>query len=310
MVLRQRDIHLAESLLDRIHHHVRPADEVLMLAERRRQMALQYFSGYEALLARPAGGWICQYVDDRQIEPRFQRFEFLTEGYRFPVPAAVEQNHGPFIASVGKRADQAHHRRHADAAGDQHVHIRRIAGGERTVRPIEVDALTYRQFMNCAGEVAQIPDRHLYPPIRSIGAGREGERVPGDFEGTSPQRQPTKLARDEAEAGMAIRLHHQRPRVTTFLANFSDAIRPPKQEQWLDNPHVKQQPDPENCQANPQHSLPWVNQIETPAYHVKDSRRDGDNREQDMGDVPGLVSDTQFLTPHSHYHQGDQRVGR
>jgi hypothetical protein len=41
MVLQQRDIHLAENLLDRVHHHVRPADEVLMLAERWWQMGLK-----------------------------------------------------------------------------------------------------------------------------------------------------------------------------------------------------------------------------------------------------------------------------
>src|ERR1700687_825272 len=38
MVLRQRHIHIAKSLLNGIHHHVRPADEVLMVGIRRWQM--------------------------------------------------------------------------------------------------------------------------------------------------------------------------------------------------------------------------------------------------------------------------------
>ena len=71
MALEQRDIHLTESLLNRIHHHARPADEVLMLGEGRWQIALEYLSGDEPLLARPVGRRICQYEDDRQIEPRF-----------------------------------------------------------------------------------------------------------------------------------------------------------------------------------------------------------------------------------------------
>src|ERR1700726_4030070 len=45
MVLRQRHIHLAESLFDRVHHHVRPADKVLMVGIRRWQMALEHISG-------------------------------------------------------------------------------------------------------------------------------------------------------------------------------------------------------------------------------------------------------------------------
>jgi hypothetical protein len=43
-------------LFDRIHHHVRPADEVLVVGIRRRQVALEHLGGDEALLARPVGG--------------------------------------------------------------------------------------------------------------------------------------------------------------------------------------------------------------------------------------------------------------
>ena len=53
MVLRQRHIQLAERLFDRVHHHVRPADEVLVVGIRRRQMALEHLGGDEAL-ARPS----------------------------------------------------------------------------------------------------------------------------------------------------------------------------------------------------------------------------------------------------------------
>src|SRR5271157_2755696 len=73
MVLRHRHMHLGESLFNHIHHHRRPADEVLMVGIGRRQMPLEHLSGNEALLAGPAGRWIPQHVDDRQIKPRLQR---------------------------------------------------------------------------------------------------------------------------------------------------------------------------------------------------------------------------------------------
>ena len=86
-------------------------------------------------------------MDDRQVEPRFQRLELLAEGDRLPVLATVKQHDGSLVAAVGERADHAHHRRDADSAGDQHVHVRRIAvDGERTVRPIEIDALADRHL--------------------------------------------------------------------------------------------------------------------------------------------------------------------
>src|SRR5271156_3822731 len=139
MVLRQRHVELAEGLFDRVHHHVRPADEVLVVGIRRRQVALEHLRGDEALLARPAGGRIRQHVDDRQVEPRLQRLQFLPEGDRIPVPAAVEQGHRPPVPAVGKGPDHAHHRGDADSPRDQHVHVRRVADGEGTVRPIEID---------------------------------------------------------------------------------------------------------------------------------------------------------------------------
>jgi len=47
---------------------------------RRRQVALEQLSGDEALLAGPANRRVRQDVDDRQVEPRFQRLQLLTEG--------------------------------------------------------------------------------------------------------------------------------------------------------------------------------------------------------------------------------------
>ena len=44
------------------------------------------------LFARPGFRRIRQHVDDRQIEPRFQRIQFLAERDRIPVLAAVEQD--------------------------------------------------------------------------------------------------------------------------------------------------------------------------------------------------------------------------
>src|SRR6202050_3549482 len=53
MILRQRHIQFAESLFDRIHHHVRPADEVLVVGVRRWQMAPEQVGRNESFFARP-----------------------------------------------------------------------------------------------------------------------------------------------------------------------------------------------------------------------------------------------------------------
>src|SRR5271167_2537860 len=51
MVLRHWHFELAQSLLDRVHHHARPADEVLMVGKGRGQVAPEHLGRYEALLA-------------------------------------------------------------------------------------------------------------------------------------------------------------------------------------------------------------------------------------------------------------------
>src|SRR5271154_1964576 len=189
MVFRKRHAELSKLLFDRVHHYIWPADEVFVVAIRRRQMALEQFGAYEALLARPVCRWIRQHMDDLQIEPCLLRFQLLTESNGLPILAAVKQNDQAGVAAVGERADDAHHRSDANAAGDQHVHVCRVAGhGKSPVRPIEANALARRQRGDRAGEVAQVSDGHLDAPIREGGTRRERERMPGDLEGTIPQR--------------------------------------------------------------------------------------------------------------------------
>src|SRR5258708_6297869 len=118
MVLRHRHPHLAERLFNCIHHHAGSADEVLMIEIRWRQMTLEHLGVDETLFAGPAGRRVRQHMDDRQVEPRFQHLQLLAEGNRFPVLAAVEQNHGPLVAAIRERADHTHHPRNTDTTGD------------------------------------------------------------------------------------------------------------------------------------------------------------------------------------------------
>src|SRR6202047_2632692 len=118
MVFRHRHAHLAEGFFNCIHHYAGPADEVLMIGIRWRQMTLEHLGVDETLFTGPAGRGVRQHVDDRQVEPCLQHLQFLAEGDRFPVLAAIEQNHGPLVAVVSERADHTHHRRNTDTTGD------------------------------------------------------------------------------------------------------------------------------------------------------------------------------------------------
>src|ERR1700680_4221956 len=110
--------------------------------------------------------------------------------------------------------------------------------------------------------------------------------MPGDLEGAPPDHQPAELTWAEVKSRMAVRLHHQRGRIAAFSTHFRDAVRTTKHEQRLDDTHVKQQSDPEDRQAYPQRLLPGINKIETRSHHVHDPRGDGNDREQDMAEMP------------------------
>jgi len=58
------------------------------------------------------------------------------------------------VAAVGKRSDHAHHRRDADAAGDQHMHVGRVSDGERPIGSIKIDTLPHGHVRK-----ARHPDR-------------------------------------------------------------------------------------------------------------------------------------------------------
>src|SRR5277367_6171743 len=66
----------------------------------------------------------------------------------------------------------------------------------------------------------------------------------------------SKLARDEAEARMTLRLHRQHMGIASFLAHLCDAVRAADQKPRLDDADIKKQPDPENGHAYPQSALP------------------------------------------------------
>src|SRR5215469_18101970 len=100
MVLRQRYVHFAECLFNRVHHRVRTADEVFVVSIGRRQMAHHNLSIDDALLSLPSGWRIHQHMDDLEVETRLERFEFFPERNRFPVPAAVEQDDRALVVPV------------------------------------------------------------------------------------------------------------------------------------------------------------------------------------------------------------------
>ena len=107
----------------------------------RRQVALEHAALMKPLSpVQPAGGSASTWTIVR-LSRGFSASSSSRKVIESQILAAVKQDHRPLVASVGERADHAHHRRDADAAGDQHVHVGRIADGECAVRAIEVDAL-------------------------------------------------------------------------------------------------------------------------------------------------------------------------
>src|SRR5262249_29227616 len=112
-----------------------------------------------------------------------------------------------------------------------------------------------------------------------------------DFERRTPDRKPSKLPGSEPEARVTMRLHHQRPAITTFLTDLRNNVWPAQYEQRLDDAHVKQQEDPEKGQPYPKGPLPRIAKVITPSDHMNHSRDDCDNREQDVRGMPYLVAD-------------------
>src|SRR5271163_89648 len=100
-----------------------------------------------------------------------------------------------------------------------------VADSKCAVGAVEVDALSHRYAANRAGKVAQAADRHLHAPVADGGAGGEDEWVASGLERAFPHREPSELARDEAEPRMTLRLHHQRMGIASFLAHLCHAVR-------------------------------------------------------------------------------------
>ena len=134
-------------------------------------MALHDFGSDEALLSLPISFRIRQDMNHLEVETRLERFEFFPERDRFPVLAAIEQDHRALVATIGERANHAHHGRDADAAGDQHVHVGGVPDGEGPVGTVYVDAPAHRHFINSVRQVAQFPDRHLDTSVGDLGTG-------------------------------------------------------------------------------------------------------------------------------------------
>jgi hypothetical protein len=80
----------------------------------------------------------------------------------------------------------------------------------RRVRYQRPRPLTRQSAKRTDGKVAQVANRHLHAPVANGGAGGEDEWVAAGLERAFPHGEPSKLARDEAEARMTLRLHHQR----------------------------------------------------------------------------------------------------
>src|SRR5262245_7133996 len=85
MIFRQRNAQFAERSFDRVHHHVRSADVILVVGEGRRQIARKHRSVYEALLARPTGRRPFQHMHKRQTQSLFERIQLFAKRDRVPV---------------------------------------------------------------------------------------------------------------------------------------------------------------------------------------------------------------------------------
>src|SRR5215471_19524 len=117
-------------------------------------MALEHRSVNVALLARPTVLRLLQHMNNRKIQPLFQRIEFLAKRNCVPVLVSVEQDHRPLVTAIGERSDHAHHRGNAHSAGDEDMHICRVAvDGECAVWSIEVDSPSYRYIGDLSSEI-------------------------------------------------------------------------------------------------------------------------------------------------------------
>src|SRR5215467_5375283 len=112
-----------------------------------------------------------------------------------------------------------------------------------------------------------------------------------DLERPAPNRKPSKLTGSEPEAQVTMRLHHERPAITTFLTDFRNNVWPTQNEQRPNDTHVKKQANPEDGQRYPQSTLPWVAEVITPPDHMNDPRHNCDHREQDVCGMPYLIAD-------------------
>ena len=64
------------------------------------------------------------------------------------------------------------------------------------------------------------------------------------------------------------------------------------------------------ARRDPQRLLPRIDQIAAKAHHVREPRRDGDDRKHDVGQVPCLVTELELRAPQGRDDQRDQRVDR
>jgi len=85
---------------------------------------------------------------------------------------------------------------------------------------------------------------------------------------------------------VTLRLHHQRPAITTLRADLGNNVWAAQYEQRLDDTHVKQQADLEDGQPYAQSPLPRVAKVKAPPDHMDDPRDDGDHRQHDVREIP------------------------
>jgi len=89
--------------------------------------------------------------------------------------SAVDEHEGAPIAPIGKSAEVTHHRRDADAPGDEHEALgpRMAIGTQRPEGPVQIGPLTPFEILNTPSEIAQLFDRELEVARCLFGAARE-----------------------------------------------------------------------------------------------------------------------------------------
>jgi hypothetical protein len=139
-----------------------------------------------------------------------------------------------------------------------------------------------------------------------LGARAERERVGGDRERRSADRDPRELAGFESQSVVADRAQGEHSRAVTFRRYPFDRPRPPTYLEWTKQAHPHKQPDERCRHERPQHLLPEVVDVVVHQQHVNQGSHDRDHCQYGVQDLPPFIGESQLPTPYGGGHQRHQ----